>query len=87
MWSENVHQLNITNDLFVCGQMLETLLPPRKNDDIPVGEHVEEVMLSDYEPRRDGAGGAGRRGEAYDEDEDEDDEMGGGGTRMQCAQQ
>jgi len=63
---------------------LEQLLPPRKQEEIPTGEHVEEVTLSDYEPRRDGAN---RRGEAYHEDDDDDDEYGGGGTRMQCAQQ
>ena len=63
--------------------MLEQVLPPRKQEDIPTGENVEEVTLSDYEPRR---GEGARRGEAYDEDDDDDDEM-GGGHRMQCAQQ
>ena len=66
-------------------QLLEQLLPPRQKEDIPTGENVEEVMLSDYEPQTRGHGGGGGRGQAYEEDDDED-EM-GGAPRMQCAQQ
>lgn len=62
---------------------MESLLPPRKNDPLPeAGEFVEEVMLSDYEPRT----GNNRSAQAYDED-DEDDDGDPRGPRMQCAQQ
>ena len=43
-------------------QLLEQLLPPRQKEDIPTGENVEEVMLSDYEPQTRGHGGGGGRG-------------------------
>jgi len=60
---------------------LEKLLPAREKVEIPTGEHVEEVTLSDFNPR-DNAGFS-RGGEAYHEDDDEE----GGAPRVQCAHQ
>lgn len=62
-------------------QKLETLLPPRKKPEIPKGEHVEEVNLSDFDPHM---RGAGRHGEAYHDDDDDNDAS---GPRVQCAHQ
>ncbi|XP_046542388.1 dnaJ homolog subfamily A member 2-like [Haliotis rubra] len=59
---------------------LETLLPVREKVDIPIGDHVEDVDLVNFEDTR---GSDGRRGEAYDEDDDEDHH----GPRVQCAHQ
>ena len=56
--------------------------------EIPTGEHVEEVMLTDFDPReKRGGGGSGGRhgGEAYHEDDDDDGD--GHGPRVQCAHQ
>ncbi|XP_064610449.1 dnaJ homolog subfamily A member 2-like [Liolophura sinensis] len=58
---------------------LEKLLPPRPKVELPMGEHVEEVTLSDY----DGHANDGGRREAYDEDDDDDHH----GPRVQCAHQ
>lgn len=75
------NQISELKDFFLSKkQKLETLLPARDKVDIPVGEHVEEVNLMDYEPRQ---GGSGRK-EAYDEDSDDDQ---GAGPRVQCAHQ
>ena len=62
---------------------------------MPVGEHVEEVSLSDFDERRYAhsmGGGAGR--EAYHEEamESDEEEMAGhfpgaGAQHVQCAQQ
>ncbi len=70
--------------IFVHFQTLETLLPPREKIEIPTGEDVEEVSLSDYDPR--GGSSGGRRMEMYDDDDGEDDEN-GAGPRVQCAHQ
>ena len=50
--------------------------------EIPEGEHVEEVNLSDYDAN---SRGQRRRGEAYDEDDDDEDDP--GVRRVQCAHQ
>ena len=81
-------ELNILKEIYMCAiycnfQVLETLLPPREKVEIPTGEHVEEVSLSDYDPR---GANSGRRGEAYNDDDDDDDEN-GAGPRVQCAHQ
>lgn len=60
-------------------QALEKLLPPRPKVELPMGDHVEEVTLSDY----DGHANDGSRREAYDEDDDDDHH----GPRVQCAHQ
>lgn len=60
---------------------LETLLGREPTEEMPEGEHVEEVNLVDYDETRDNSGAA--RGEAYHEDDDE----GGHGPRVQCAHQ
>lgn len=62
-------------------QALEALLPARVKVDIPVGENVEEVNLTEYDKARDGSRG---RGEAYHEDDDSDEQA---GPRVQCAHQ
>lgn len=56
------------------------MLPVREKVDIPIGDHVEDVDLVNFEDTR---GSDGRRGEAYDEDDDEDHH----GPRVQCAHQ
>lgn len=61
-------------------QMLETLLPPRPEFEMPTGENVEEVMLQDYDPN-DRSNSQNSRGEAYQSDEEES------GTRIQCPSQ
>lgn len=68
-------------------QLLEKLLPPRKQEALPTGDNVEEVMLSEYDPHTAGRSNSrgGHGGEAYHEDDDDDDM--GGAPRMQCAQQ
>ena len=63
-------------------QALEKLLPPREKVDIPMGDHVEEVQLMEFDPRAQGHGS--RRQEAYDDDDDDDDSRGPG---VQCAHQ
>ena len=45
-------------------QLLEKLLPPRHKVDVPTGEHVEEVNLTDYETVRSSARGGAARGAA-----------------------
>ncbi|CAH1779345.1 unnamed protein product [Owenia fusiformis] len=60
---------------------LEKLLPPRPKIEIPVGEDVEEVNLTDIDPTRGGASNSN----AYDEDSDDDND--GQGPRVQCAHQ
>ena len=64
-------------------QALESLLPQRPRTEIPTGEDVEEVNLTDFDGTR--GGPSGSRGEAYNEDDD--DEEHGGQPRMQCAHQ
>lgn len=66
-------------------QLLEKLLPARQKVDVPVGEHVEEVNLTDYETVR--GTGRGATGQAYDEDDSDDEGQAGGGQRVQCAHQ
>ena len=75
---------NITSNLWFCLQLLEKLLPPRLKAEVPIGEHVEEVNLTDYESVRSGGGGARA---AYDEDDSDDEGGAGGGQRVQCAHQ
>ena len=60
------------------------MLPPRKKEDIPTGEHVEEVDLTDYDATR---SSGGRGGQAYDEDDSDDEGGMPGGQRVQCAHQ
>jgi len=73
---------------------LESLLPPRPPPPMHTDD-VEEVSISDFDPRRyrhaEGASSSAGAREAY-EDEDSDDEMNGGGIpgmgqRVQCNQQ
>ncbi|XP_077982570.1 dnaJ homolog subfamily A member 2-like [Glandiceps talaboti] len=59
---------------------LEKLLPPRPKEPTVEGE-IEEVDLSDYDPRRSSSG----RREAYQDDSDDEHHHGGGG--VQCAHQ
>ena len=54
-------------------QALELLLPTRTPVEIPVGEHVEEVSLTDFDPSHDRQS---NRREAYQEDEDMEDSGG-----------
>ncbi|XP_076448890.1 dnaJ homolog subfamily A member 2-like [Babylonia areolata] len=61
---------------------LEDILGRPPVEEMPEGEHVEEVNLVEYEETRDS--GRGARGEAYDED---DEDMEGHGPRVQCAHQ
>ena len=49
----------------VFTQALEALLPPRERVEIPTGENVEEVTLSEYDRSRDGPG----RGRSDEESE------------------
>ncbi|KAF5275686.1 hypothetical protein FQA39_LY06798 [Lamprigera yunnana] len=60
---------------------LENALPPRTPFTMPVGDHVEEVDIHDYDPNDKNA--AGGRGEAYDSD----DEVVHSSPGVQCAQQ
>ncbi|XP_022918984.1 dnaJ homolog subfamily A member 2-like [Onthophagus taurus] len=63
-------------------KLLETLLPPRPDFKKPVGEHVEDVDLMDYD-LNERATSSGR-GEAYASD---DEEHMHGGPGIQCAHQ
>lgn len=63
-------------------QVLETLLPPKPQVDIPEGDMVEEVDLLEYDPKN-GPSGYGRT-EAYNDD---DMDESGGGAKVQCAHQ
>ncbi|KAL4234604.1 DnaJ subfamily A member 2 [Mactra antiquata] len=63
---------------------LEKLLPARPAFEMPEGEHVEEVSLSEYDNSR---GSNGSRREVYHDDDDEDDDGMPGGQRVQCAHQ
>lgn len=60
---------------------LEKFLPPRRPFEMPVGDHVEEVDLNDYDPDAQRSSG---RGEAYASD---DEEHMHGGPGLQCAHQ
>ncbi|XP_023225961.1 dnaJ homolog subfamily A member 2-like [Centruroides sculpturatus] len=62
---------------------LEMLLPPRSPFEMPIGEHVEEVDLHDYDPSTAGSSGGGGRSEVYDSDEEEHHR----GPGVQCAHQ
>lgn len=65
---------------------LEALLPARRPHTVPVGDHVEEVDLVDFDASR--QSGAGSRREAYHEDDsDDDNETGGLPNHVQCAHQ
>jgi DnaJ family protein A protein 2 len=69
-------------------QVLEKLLPARQACALPVGDHVEEVTLTEFDPSQ--QNGTGSRREAYhedDSDEDEDGEGGGMPHHVQCAHQ
>lgn len=61
-------------------KLLEHYLPPRTPFTMPVGEHVEEVDLNEYNPNEQRSSG---RGEAYDSD----DEHSHHGPGVQCAHQ
>lgn len=66
-------------------QSLEALLPSRRPHVVPVGEHVDEVELIEFDPSA--QNGTGSRREAYHED-DSDDEVGESGMHnVQCAHQ
>ncbi|KRT78784.1 Chaperone, partial [Oryctes borbonicus] len=62
-------------------KLLESVLPPRAEFKMPVGEHVEEVDLNDYDPNERGTHSNNR--EAYASDDE--DHMHGSG--IQCAHQ
>lgn len=53
--------------------------------EIPTGEHVEEVNLTDFDGSK-GLDGTGARQEAYHEDGNDDDGH-GGHSRVQCHHQ
>ncbi|CAH1104467.1 unnamed protein product [Psylliodes chrysocephalus] len=59
---------------------LETLLPPRPAFTMPMGEHVEEVDLHDFDPAEKGSHSS--RGEAYASDDEDHMQPG-----IQCAHQ
>lgn len=61
---------------------LERLLPERVPFQMPIGEHVEEVDLHDYDPSTASSSGGGRS-EAYDSDDEEHHR----GPGVQCAHQ
>ncbi|BFZ19273.1 hypothetical protein BsWGS_22312 [Bradybaena similaris] len=65
-------------------KLLEAVLPPRPLEEIPTGEHVEEVNLTDFDASRGFEGTSGRQ-EAYHEDDDDEDRQGHQG--VQCHQQ
>lgn len=73
---------NFTNENKL--KVLETLLPPRPAFVMPVGEHVEEVDLHDYDVNERNSR-AGARGEVYNADDEE--HMHGPGGGIQCAHQ
>mgnify|MGYP003366229660 CR=1 FL=1 len=60
---------------------LEDILPPRKEQVIPTDAHVDECVLSDFDPSK--YNGSNGRGQSYDEDDDEQ----GGAEGVQCASQ
>jgi len=69
---------------------LEELLPPRPNQKVHSGEHVEEVSLSEFDNQRYRHSQGNSAKEAYHDEEDSDEEMAegmGGAQRVQCAQQ
>jgi DnaJ family protein A protein 2 len=68
-------------------QMLEKLLPARQPHTIPVGDHVEEVDMVEFDPKM--QNGSGSRREAYHEDDSDDDNGTEGGMphHVQCAHQ
>ncbi|XP_044751473.1 dnaJ homolog subfamily A member 2-like [Coccinella septempunctata] len=61
--------------------LLEKYLPPRPVFNMPIGEHVEEVDLNDYDPN-DRRNNFSHRGESYASDDEE-----AHGPGIQCAQQ
>lgn len=63
-------------------KLLESFLPPKPEFHMPVGEHVEEVDLHEYD--RDAQRSSSGRGEAYASD---DEEHMHGGPGLQCAHQ
>lgn len=65
-------------------KQLESILPPRQLPKIPKGVHVDECVLSDFDPVKH-ANSRKSRGQNYDSD-DEDAHM-GGGEGVQCATQ
>lgn len=63
-------------------RMLESILPPRKQDALPPPDAMtEDFTLEDVDPTRESARARGATME------DEDDEMHTGGERVQCASQ
>jgi len=62
---------------------LESILPPRPQVDIPIGDEVEEVNLVEVDMEREHANSRGR-GHSQDAHMS-DDEEGGHGPHMQCA--
>jgi DnaJ-class molecular chaperone len=60
---------------------LEKCLPPRPAFVMPIGEHVEEVSMSDYDPNA--RSGKKKHSAAYNSDS-EDEEGGSGGPGVQC---
>lgn len=62
---------------------LEKCLPPRPAFVMPVGEHVEEVSMSEYDPNQK----SGRRGHSAAYNSDSEDEEGGGPQGVQCRAQ
>lgn len=62
---------------------LEKCLPPRPAFVMPVGEHVEEVSMSEYDPNQK----SGRRGHSAAYNSDSEDEEGAGPQGVQCRAQ
>ncbi len=63
------------NNIFFRTQLLETLLPPRPDFQMPTGDNVEEVDLNDHHPTE------------YSATQESDDEDEPHGARVGCAQQ
>lgn len=62
-------------------QMLEQVLPPRKQGVVPPSDAMaDDFTLDDVDPTREGTRATGAT-------EEDDDEMGGQGERVQCASQ
>lgn len=61
-------------------EALEKCLPPRPAFVMPVGEHVEEVSMSDYDP----SSRSGRKKHSAAYHSDSEDEEGAGGPGVQC---
>lgn len=59
---------------------LERCLPPRPAFVMPMGEHVEEVSMSEYDPNQK----SGRRGHSAAYNSDSEDEEGSGPQGVQC---